>query len=112
MSVQQELFESTMVGLEPAIERVFGPLCLLPTPALLTELPTSIQAHLAHVEAELRRNEFLDIESARKIADLLLLLLDAIEEYSVEQQRLIVGAARYFASSGRCHARHGIGAGL
>lgn len=98
MSVQSSLLPMALPELRAELAQILEPLCVSSTPELLTELPAAIQAHLTHVEAELRRNEFLDIDSARKIADLLFLLLDAIEEYEPDQQRLIVGAARYFTS--------------
>jgi uncharacterized membrane protein YkvA (DUF1232 family) len=62
----------------------------------MTEIRHQVLAHCDMIRVELRRNEFLDIDLAQRLADAILLLLNDYATYSEEHQLLIAGAARYF----------------
>ena len=62
----------------------------------IVSLKNDIRQHLRKVQAALAYNEFLDIETAHNIANVLLRLLNEITSYIPSHQVLVIGAAKYF----------------
>ncbi len=91
-------FSNVDPGLDPNAYRLFSALCTTITPDETPELQAQVLAHVTHIRDQLRTNEFLDIDLAERLADKLVQLLQGLAAYSQEDQRLIVGAARYFVS--------------
>ena len=76
----------------------FTSLCANVDEGAANDLQGQIRDHLAHIRGHLRFNEFLDVELAERLAEQLIQLLQILEAYSRADQRLIVGAARYFVA--------------
>jgi uncharacterized membrane protein YkvA (DUF1232 family) len=55
--------------------------------------------HVAELEEVLKTNEFIDIVSARKIAKILDMLFKEFDNFTNNEKKWIVGAARYFIRS-------------
>ena len=85
--------------LDPEIDRTFAKLCVDVEHALLSSLAKDVEQHVARAREALAVNEFLDVAMADKLASLLVGLINKIEKYPREKQKLIVGAARYFIRS-------------
>jgi uncharacterized membrane protein YkvA (DUF1232 family) len=60
------------------------------------DLKDSIHRHLNDMEVALRYNEFIDINTARKIAQTFDILMDELDQFGESDQAYIIGAARYF----------------
>lgn len=78
---------------------LFLKLCVAMQSAEIPDLAQQVEAHLEQIRAHYRQNEFLDIDLAERLTDQLCRLLAAYATYDAEQQRLIVGAARYFVAA-------------
>lgn len=97
MTQSSSLFPSSADGELPSqISTVFLPLCQALPAGHTTNLKENVSTHLQQVKAGIAHNEFLDLQTAVRITDLLHLLLDRYAQYDETQQALIVGAARYF----------------
>jgi len=84
--------------LDPRLERHFAPLCIELDNLAAMELRQEIINHVEDFHKALKYNEFLDIDTAIRIAKVLINLLDNYDSYPKSHQKLIVGAARYFVS--------------
>lgn len=93
---QSFLFEERF---EYRVDRVFAPLCATIPPDQIPELQKQVRGHVDRVRRSLERNEFLDVATAERIAEILAQLLDTYESYPTDHQALIAGAARYFVQS-------------
>jgi len=62
----------------------------------IEELRCKIQTHLSKFEDALAYNEFLDIDTAKKIARVFDILLSQFEGFSESKKTLIFGATQYF----------------
>ena len=82
--------------LEPDINKKFTALCEEAESKLVRKLMKDVDAHVARGHQILRVNEFLDISTLEKIANTLKVLLEDIQKYPAEKQKLIIGAAHYF----------------
>ena len=91
---QQYLWGSA--SLDPRLEGYFRPLCTPTNEQELSALITEISDHVEEIKQALQHNEFLDIDTAERLASTLLILLEETNLYSDQNQILIVGAARYF----------------
>ena len=91
---QQNLWSSGR--LDPRLDGYFRPLCTPINNQELTELKSEITNHVDEIKQALQHNEFLDIDTAERLANTLLTLLEQIDQYPEQQQILIAGAARYF----------------
>ena len=67
-------------------------------PAHVLTLREDIQAHVAHIRDRARFNELLPVDIAEMLAERLLQVLADLSKLGDEQQRWLVGAARYFIS--------------
>ena len=83
-------------SLDPRLEGYFRPLCTPTNDQELSDLKTEITNHVEEIKLALKHNEFLDIDTAERLANTLLILLDEYNQYPEQQQTLIAGAARYF----------------
>jgi hypothetical protein len=90
---QNPLFK---IGLTPDLQSQFESLCCLPSETDLPLLKKQITAHIKKIHLALESNEFLNINIAKQAANILIELLDNIGNYSEVNQRLLVGAAKYF----------------
>jgi hypothetical protein len=82
-----------------ATNRVFAPLCeALPAPEA-AQLKAAVAAHLEEVHRAVKPEAFLDLGLAVRMAAILDELLDHYASYAEPQQKLMVGAARYFAQT-------------
>ncbi len=79
------------------VQAAFGPLCQTLPPAEVTRLKAAVTAHVAEVHHAAKLEAFLDLGLAVRMATVLETLLDGYAQCSEAHQRLIVGAARYFA---------------
>lgn len=61
-------------------------------------LRSQVVSHVGAIRAAALRNELLPVDLAEVIAQRLVGLLDSLEKFTTEQQRLVLGAARYFIS--------------
>ena len=61
-------------------------------------LRAQVVAHVGMIREAAFRNELLPVDLAEVIAQRLAVLLDGLEKFTSEQQRLVLGAARYFIS--------------
>jgi uncharacterized membrane protein YkvA (DUF1232 family) len=82
--------------LEPHLDRVFAPLCAILSQVDVSDLQRAVTQHVGAIRTAMSRNEFLDIDTAERIAGVLIGLLKNHHRYEVAQRPLIVGAARYF----------------
>jgi uncharacterized membrane protein YkvA (DUF1232 family) len=82
--------------LEPQLDRVFAPLCAALPHGEVSDLQRAVTQHVGAIRTAMSRNEFLDIDTAERIADVLIGLLKNHGRYEAAQRPLIVGAARYF----------------
>ena len=62
-------------------------------------LQRAVTQHVGAIRTAMSRNEFLDIDTAERIAGVLLGLLKNHDQYEAAQRPLIVGAARYFVEA-------------
>ena len=92
-SKQQAFFEN---GLPPDIQGRFDTLCLSPEDLDISHLAAQVSSHVDQIRQALEDNEFLDVKSAEQLAKVVMWLISTIEDYPQEEQKLIVGAARYF----------------
>jgi uncharacterized membrane protein YkvA (DUF1232 family) len=82
--------------LEPHLDRVFAPLCATLPQREVSDLQHAVTQHVGAIRTAMSRNEFLDIDTAERIAGVLIGLLKNHDRYEAAQRSLIVGAARYF----------------
>ena len=85
--------------LDPGLDAHFRPLCGLLSNEELTQLSIAIVDHVEEIRRALRHNEFLDIETAERLASTLQLLLGEYFLFSENDKKLVAGAARYFVNS-------------
>lgn len=90
---QTSMFDNS---LDPRLHRAFAPMCERLCPDDAANLAGQVDAYLENVRKSLRQNEFIDVALAERIAIVLSELLSGYSRYSLEDQSLIVGAARYF----------------
>ena len=62
----------------------------------IDELKREVKAYLSKFEGALAYNEFLDIDTAKKLARVFDILLSQYEGYSEREKSLVFGAAQYF----------------
>ena len=96
MREQTTFFPDPGPSLNAATHALFISLCTQHTPAQVDRLRVEVDTHLGHIREVQSRNEFLDVDLAELLARGLNRLLAQYEQYGDDQQRLIVGAARYF----------------
>ena len=82
--------------LPPKLSSIFKGYCQAYPNDKLNALLENITAHVQELEFALSRNEFLDIATARRIAEVLEILISGYDQYSTEQQAMIAGATQYF----------------
>jgi hypothetical protein len=58
-----------------------------------------VHQHVEKIRQALSQNEFLDVETVERMADVLTGLLDRYETYSESHKALIVEAVRYFVKA-------------
>jgi uncharacterized membrane protein YkvA (DUF1232 family) len=85
--------------LEPDVDHRFSSLCEDMDHNMLPALFKDVEQHLSRVQKALKHNEFLDVSTAERIAEIVKKLLGDIEKYPQNKRKLIVGAARYFVKS-------------
>ncbi len=86
-------------SLDPRLDRVFAPMCTALSPAEAADLRRAVSAHVERIRSALTTNEFLDVATAERIADVLTGLLDNYARRTELHRALIVGAARYFVQA-------------
>lgn len=91
-------------SLPPDLERIFAPLCADLDAGQVQDLATQVRAYPGEIRQALAYNEFLDIESAEKIAAVLGELLSDYPALSPEGRQLVTGAGRYFIRGQDAHA--------
>ena len=79
--------------------QVFERLVAETQPMHLVTLAGDVDAHLEEIRVAAKRNELLPVDLAEEIAGKLQGLLRGLGELPAEQQRLVIGAARYFVST-------------
>ena len=82
--------------LPPNIDSVFRENCKEYETDQIVNLKEEVKTHLLKMEHALSRNEFLDINTARKIARILAVLLKDYDQFPTELKALVVGATIYF----------------
>ena len=92
---QSSLFQNE---LPPDIKLRFDSLCLSPSAISISQLVTQIGVHIQEIEEALEVNEFLDVQTASRVAEMLIDLINQLNKYSTKEQKLIIGAAQYFVS--------------
>jgi uncharacterized membrane protein YkvA (DUF1232 family) len=90
---QNSMFQD---DLHPDIKMRFDSLCQSPSSISTSQLANQILDHLQKIQDALKTNEFLNFNVAQQAADLLGNLINHLDDYSAESQRLIIGAAQYF----------------
>ena len=90
---QSHLFQN---DLSPNIRMLFDSLCCSPSDVNTSFLKEQINIHLQKTHLALESNEFLDVNLAQQAATLLIDLVGHLGEFSIDNQMLIIGAARYF----------------
>ena len=90
--------------LDPEKNKKLASLCADIEPNFVENLTNEVDEHVTQVHLALKANEFLDVNIATKIADILKSLLNEFDKYPKQKQRLIVGAARYFIKSNDAQA--------
>ena len=85
--------------LSPRLDRLFSPLCIELSQTEIELLIQAISDHMQKIRDALRYNEFLDIQTAERISEILLTLLQRYPNYPKNKRAMIVGAARYFVFS-------------
>ena len=93
MSYQSHLFDP---DLDDRIQRAFDLLCVPASPDEVKDLISSVSSHLNTINKAFKKNEFLDVSTAKKISEKLIQLLRDIDSCPIEHQKSIVGASRYF----------------
>ena len=76
--------------LGPRIDCIFAPLC---TAIPLTDIPglrDTVRLYVQEVRHGLRSNEFLDIETVSRIADVICILLDSLAPSPVANRTVVV----------------------
>ncbi|MEA3337417.1 MAG: hypothetical protein U9R25_16075 [Chloroflexota bacterium] len=86
--------------IDPGVWHLFNTMCETLPRDQISSLTGQVTQHLADCRRALRANEFLDINLAEKIAEVLTSLLAGYGELPAEHQALIVGATRYFVAAG------------
>lgn len=82
--------------LEPDLERLFTPLCSAMPPSAANQLQDDVRQYTLRIQEALQQNEFLDIDTAKRLAAVLITLLDEYSTFSPSHRALIIGAVRYF----------------
>ena len=82
--------------LDHHIEMTFAPLCENLGLEEVLQLMGEVYEHAQKAQQALKTNEFLDVKTAWRIAKVLNQLLTQYDSFPETQQKLIVGAARYF----------------
>ena len=95
MSSSQSLFDD---HLDPQLDGEFVSLCESLSVEENAQLKVEVNIHVEKVQQSLNRNEFLDVQIAKDIAQVLNKLLELYPKFQESHQKLIVGAARYFVS--------------
>jgi uncharacterized membrane protein YkvA (DUF1232 family) len=85
--------------LDSKLHNLFIPLCVELPKSDVETLKKAVIEHVGEVEKALRYNEFLDLPTARKIAGILIQLLDDYSNLSHRERKLVVGATNYFVRS-------------
>ncbi len=85
--------------LESGIGRVLAPMCVALPIDEIPQLEKQVRLYVGEIRQALAQNEFLDVATVERMADVLAGLLNEYETYSEMHRALIVGAARYFAKS-------------
>lgn len=83
-------------SLDPQTLHMVQSLCETLPVARIPELKQQADQYLAQVQANLKYNEFIDIDIARQLTQTIQGLLDAYDNFDDIQKSFIVGAARYF----------------
>ena len=86
-------------SLDPRLDPVFAPMCTALSPAEAADLRRAVSAHVERIRSALTTNEFLDVATAERIANVLTGLLDDYACQTELRRTLIVGAARYFVQA-------------
>ena len=87
------------IAISSQIKEFFDPMCVELSLSEACALSEKVQSHLKQFRLALQVNEFLDIELAEQVAEVLTTLLRGYTELTSEQRSLVVGAARYFITS-------------
>jgi hypothetical protein len=87
---------SIRTGLSKSEDRTLRTLATERSVADLRADSAAVDRHFARLVGARSWNEFLDIALARKITDLLKLLIEDAETYSPDQRALLNGAIQYF----------------
>jgi uncharacterized membrane protein YkvA (DUF1232 family) len=90
---QSSMLDNT---LPQKISAYFQTLCEEYPPETIDQLQDEIQTHVRNLELALSANEFLDIDTARQIADVLRILIKGYDRCTSQHRIWITGAARYF----------------
>lgn len=90
------LLPQTRSLLSAETEKILLAQSQLLSPDELNGLRTDVIRYGDQIRAALRTNEFIDIKLVERITECLTFHLDLYAEFLPEQQKLIVGAARYF----------------
>ncbi len=90
---QGSLFQD---NLNPKIRKRFNSLCSFSPNINNSLLVDQINNHVKHIHLALEKNEFLNLKSAQQAADKIIDLINHLDDYSPDQQSLIIGVARYF----------------
>lgn len=90
---QIPIFDSS---LPPKIASGFEAMCEECPPEAINQLQEEIQTHVHNLELALSANEFLDIDTAKRIANVLAILIKDYDRHTPQHRAWITGAARYF----------------
>jgi uncharacterized membrane protein YkvA (DUF1232 family) len=85
--------------LESGISRILAPMCVALPVEEIPQLEKQVRLHVEEIRRALAQNEFLDVATVERMADVLTGLLNEYETYPEMHRALIVGAARYFAKA-------------
>jgi uncharacterized membrane protein YkvA (DUF1232 family) len=83
-------------SLPPQIAASFQTMCLECLPDDIDQLQDEVHAHVRKMELALSVNEFLDIATAKRIADVLAIVMKDYDQHTPQHRAWIAGAARYF----------------
>lgn len=72
-------------------------------PSHLVTLARDVETHLEEIRAAAKQNELLPLDLAEELAGKLQKLLADLAELPTDDQRLVIGAARYFISTDDVH---------
>ena len=73
-------------------------LCAEIPPENIPDLKQDIHHQVTHIQQALAYNEFIDVDTARRVAKILMTLLEDYTHFNFKQRALINGAARYFST--------------